>query len=190
MLQPGASHKTAGKKKAKQISKMKANCSVIIMRIITPQPLKSHDAEPMGPYASKSILDCIFLHHIQAYQGLDAWLLNRGDNTKTLVGMAKRWLCPLNGGWTACQEIIACHDFCMITIVVTIYLLRPSLFSCHFFHNPPFWGAQKNCDPPLFSTSPPPLLISDKSLVLLSCSPGFINPPSFPKNRPFYSYGV
>ena len=99
------------------------------------------------------------------YQALDAWLLNRGDNTKTLVGMAKRWLCPLNGGWTACQEIIACHDFCMITIVVAIYLLRPSLFSCHFFHNPPFWRAQKNCDPPLFSTSPPPLLISDKSLI-------------------------
>ena len=63
MLQPGASHKTAGKEKAKQ-NKMKANCSVIIMRIITPQPLKSHDAEHMGPYASKSILDCIFLHRI------------------------------------------------------------------------------------------------------------------------------
>ena len=86
MLQPGASHKTAGKKKAKQINKMKANSSVIIMRIITPQPLKSHDAEPMGPYASKSILDCIFLHRIletnpkYVYQTLDAWLPNRGDN--------------------------------------------------------------------------------------------------------------
>ena len=97
------------------------------------------------------------------YQALDAWLLNRGDNTKTLVGMAKRWLCPLNGGWTACQEIIACHDFCMITIVVAIYLLRPSLFSCHFFHNPPFEGL-KLWPSPVFHL-PSPLLISDKSLI-------------------------
>ena len=61
MLQPGASHKTAGKKKAKQ-NKMKANCSRIITRIITSQPLESHDPDPMGPYASTSILDYIFIH--------------------------------------------------------------------------------------------------------------------------------
>ena len=56
------------------------------MRIITPQPLKSHDAEPIGPYASTSILDCTFLHRIlktnpkEVYQALDVQLLNRGDN--------------------------------------------------------------------------------------------------------------
>ena len=37
MLQTGASHKNAGKKKAKQI-KMKANYNLIIMRTIAPQP--------------------------------------------------------------------------------------------------------------------------------------------------------
>ena len=110
---------------------------------------------------------------------------------KILVGMAKRWLWPLNGGWTACQEIIACHDFRMFTIVVAIYLLRPSLFSCHFFHNLPFWRAQKNCDPPLLSTPPSPSAnFWQVPYILLSCSPGFTNQPSFPKNRPFYSFGL
>ena len=37
MLQTGASHKNAGKKKAKQI-KIKAYCNLVIMRTITPQP--------------------------------------------------------------------------------------------------------------------------------------------------------
>ena len=42
---------------------------------------------------------------------------------KTLVGMAKRWLLPLNGGWTVCQKIIACHDFHYIYQVERLYFL-------------------------------------------------------------------
>ena len=57
---PSSDAPARSKKKAKQ-NKM-ANCSLIITRIITPQPLKSHDPEPMGPYESTSILDSIFLH--------------------------------------------------------------------------------------------------------------------------------
>ena len=45
----------------------------------------------------------------------------------------------------------------------------PPLFSCHIFHNPPFWRAQKTvslpCLPPHPTPPHPPfLLISDKSL--------------------------
>lgn len=42
-----------------------------------------------------------------------------------------------------------------INISWWLYSLWPFLFSCYFCHNPPFWTAQKNCDPPLLSTSPP-----------------------------------
>ena len=82
MLQTGASHKNAGKKKAKQ-NKMKANCNLIIMRTIIPQPR----AMMQSPQAhTRQLLSRTVLHRIleikpkYVYQALNARLLNRGDN--------------------------------------------------------------------------------------------------------------
>ena len=123
--------------------------------------------------SSTSTSDCIFLHHILEIKPLSMCIkplmhgcLTEVTTNKTLVGMAKRWLWLLNGSWTVYQEIISCHDFHIwfvfsyniilrhpFTIVVA-YFLWPSLFSCHFFHDPPFWGAQKTAT---LSCFPPPL---------------------------------
>ena len=50
-----------------------------------------------------------------------------------------------------------------------LFFCDPPSFPVNFFHNPPFWRAQKTLTFPRFPPPPPPpssLLISDKSLTL------------------------
>ena len=50
-------------------------------------------------------------------------------------------------------------------MITDTYLHDPPPFNGPFFMTPPFSAVSKSCDPPSVSTpSPPPLLISDKSL--------------------------
>ena len=87
---------------------------------------------------------------------------------KTLVGMAKRWLWPLNGGWTVCQEIIACHNIDNIEASLDdrcgLFFCNPSSFALIFFFiTLPLEGLKRLQTSPVFHL-PSPLLISDKSL--------------------------
>ena len=49
-------------------------------------------------------------------------------------------------------------------MITDTYLHDPPPFNGPFFMTLPFSAVSKSCDPPSVSTSPPPLLISDKSL--------------------------
>ena len=87
---------------------------------------------------------------------------------KTLVKMTKRWLWPLNGGWTVCQEIIACHNIDNIEASLDdrcgLFFCNPSSFALIFcFITLPLEGLKRLQTSPVFHL-PSPLLISDKSL--------------------------
>ena len=49
-------------------------------------------------------------------------------------------------------------------MITDTYLHDPPPFKGPFFMPPPFSAVSKSCDPPSVSTTPSPLLISDKSL--------------------------
>ena len=49
-------------------------------------------------------------------------------------------------------------------MITDTYLHDPPPFNGPFFMPPPFSAVSKSCDPPSVSTTPSPLLISDKSL--------------------------
>ena len=76
---------------------------------------------------------------------------------KTLFGMAKR-----------CHDFRTWFVFCktwywsILSRSWWLIFLWPSLFSCQFFHNSPFWRAQKLGPSPVFYLHSP-LLIFDKS---------------------------
>ena len=55
-----------------------------------------------------------------------------------------------------------------------LFFCDPPSFPLIFFHNPPFWRAQKTLTLPRFPPPPSPLLISDKSLKTISLPVTFI----------------
>ena len=87
MLQPGATHKTEGKKKAKQ-NKMKANCSH--SKAIMHSPW-AHTRQLLSWTVFSFI---VFLKQTQnkCIKRLMHGCLIEVTTKKTLVGMAKRWL--------------------------------------------------------------------------------------------------
>ena len=52
-------------------------------------------------------------------------------------------------------------------MITDTYFHYPPPYNGPFFMTPPFSAVSKSCDPPSVSTPPSPLLISDKSLIVV-----------------------